>query len=159
MQRGGDSPLPLLIAHSCRRTGFGSHGFNPDTPVIANRPACGCGLQQVAIVGATGFRLGRWHGWRWWRLQRGAGPCGWARGWLGFCCLNGGHGAERQRQAQHQAQHQAAGRPTPRAISVASRGMAAKPTNSMLRIQASRWASASLTWGSSPLRSGIAQRM
>jgi hypothetical protein len=45
--------------------------------------------------------------------------------------------------------HQLA-RPTPRAISEASRGMAAKPTNSMFRIQRRRLARASLTCGSFP---------
>ena len=55
--------------------------------------------------------------------------------------------------------HQAAGRPTPRAISVANIGIEAKPISSMLMIQLRRPAKASLTLGSSPLRSGIAQRM
>ena len=55
--------------------------------------------------------------------------------------------------------HQAAGRPTPRAINVASIGIEAKPISSMLMIQLRRPARASLTLGSSPLRSGIAQRM
>ena len=63
-----------------------------------------------------------------------------------------------ERPPRQGAAHQA-GSPTPRAIRAASRGMAAKPSSSMFRIQDRRPARASLTWGSSPLRSGIAQRM
>ena len=55
--------------------------------------------------------------------------------------------------------HQAAGNPTPRAIRVAIKGIDAKPTNSTLMIQPRRVARASLTWGSSPFRRGMAQRM
>ena len=53
----------------------------------------------------------------------------------------------------------AAGSPTPRAISVANRGTRANPTSSTLMIQPRRVARASLTFGNSPLRRGMAQRM
>jgi len=144
-----------------------AHRLQPDAPVVAPGPAVGRGAQLMAVVvlrsGAkiSGAGLNRQVG-RLGEKQLLACGCRTAVAGGGDGFHPDGAAQQEWQHRQKQGGHQPArdpGSPTPRAIRVASRGIRAKPVSSIFRIQASRWARASLTWGSSPLRRGIAQRM
>lgn len=106
-----------------------------------------------ARPGAGGGRLKERTGYHYGKARLGPGARGGGSGFRSRVAR-----PHEQGQEWPQGPHQPLS-PTPRAIRVAISGMPAKPTSSMLRIQASRPARASLTCGSSPLRRGIAQRM
>ncbi len=151
-QGGGAQPMPII--RSPRRTPGGCRDSAPRSVriVAAHVSAVGLGDKQIALhrhgepltSGRTGDRLPslRGEGARCFRM-----------------CDQCQRRGIRENQGQRQDRDHQTGRPTPRAIRAASRGMVAKPASSMLRIQASRCARPSLTWGSSPLRRGMAHRM
>jgi hypothetical protein len=129
---GGQSRTNCLKPPRLPAIGRDASGWlQPDTPAGQDgRPLHRAG-QGVAVAGSTSTL-------RWLNGQRETSQLLGRRAWIG---------------------NHAAGNPTPRAISVARRGTKANPTSSTLMIQPKRVARASLTFGNSPLRKGMAQRM